>query len=86
MIKKIITLKNKSGLHARPASQLTHLAQSFQSSITLSHGTTEANAKSIISLLAAGIKCGTTLEIQVNGSDEQEASDAIISLIEELVE
>jgi phosphocarrier protein len=82
MIKKEITVTNKTGLHARPASEFVKKASSYSSNITLHCKEREINAKSIVGVLSAGISMGTTLRIMAEGSDEQDAVCGLISLIE----
>ena len=81
MIKASITISNKLGLHARASAKLTKLAGSFQSDIFMSRNDRRVNAKSImgVMMLAAGI--GSSVDLEVSGSDEQAASDAIVALI-----
>ena len=86
MIKKIIFVNNATGLHARPASQLTELATQYESAILIEFGAIVADAKSIISLLSAGIKKGTEIVLKVDGSDEDKAMDDISALIEGFAE
>lgn len=76
---------NKTGLHARPASAFVMATKQFKSEITIRNvdsGGDSANAKSIIMLLAAGLSCGTTIEVAANGADEKEAVDHLVTLIE----
>lgn len=81
MIQKEIQVKNKSGLHARPASALVDVAKRFVSSITLSiHGKTK-NAKSIIGVLSLGVKQNCVVTLTLDGPDEQEAFSALQELI-----
>jgi phosphocarrier protein HPr len=82
MIKSSITISNKLGLHARASAKLTKLAGGFASDIHLSRNGRRVNAKSImgVMMLAAGI--GSTIEIEVEGADEQQAMDALRSLID----
>ena len=79
-----LTVKNYSGLHARPASQLIELSNKYASSIIIKHNEIEADTKSIISLLSAGIKQGTVIELAVEGADEKEAIEAVSNLINNL--
>lgn len=81
MIKTSITISNKLGLHARASAKLTKLAGSFQSEVAISRNDRRVNAKSImgVMMLAAGI--GSTVEIEIEGPDEQAAMDAITALI-----
>jgi phosphocarrier protein len=83
MLQRTVTLINKLGLHARAASRLVETAQAFSADITLAQGTSLANGKSIMALLVLAAPCDTTLELTVDGEDEVEAMDALVSLIED---
>ncbi len=86
MLKMSLTISNKSGLHARPASQLVELSQKFECDIKIIDGTTEVNPKSILSILSAGIKKGTVIRLIVEGTDEQQAAVQISEYINTLTE
>ncbi len=81
MIKTVTTISNKLGLHARASAKLTKLAGSFSCEVWMSRGERRGNAKSImgVMMLAAGL--GSTVEIETNGAQEQEAMDALLALI-----
>ena len=81
MIKTSTTISNKLGLHARASAKLTKLAGSFDCEVSMSRGERRINAKSImgVMMLAAGI--GSTVELETDGEQEQEAMDALIALI-----
>ena len=81
MIKTSISISNKLGLHARASAKLTKLAGSFPCEVWLAKGERRVNAKSIrgVMMLAAGI--GSTIEVETNGEREQEATDAVLALI-----
>lgn len=82
MITQKITIKNKLGLHARPASNFVKMAQSFKSKIEILKGEKRLNAKSMIGILAAGAKCGTEIELAIDGEDEQEAMRQLTEFID----
>ena len=82
MISKSLAIKNKSGLHARPASDFIMKASSFKSDIRIHFNGKKINAKSIIELLAGGIKAGSIIELEVDGVDETEAMNELTALIE----
>lgn len=84
MYEKKITVQNKSGLHARPASQLVELSQRYKSDVTILTDEDEINAKSIISVLAGGVLPGTEITLQVEGADEAEAGPALVQFLENL--
>lgn len=75
MFERQIKVSNKTGLHARPASDLTVLCQKFDSDILIITPDTEINPKSIISILAGGVSQGTTIRLRVEGVDEEEAGE-----------
>jgi len=81
MIKQVVTVSNKLGLHARASAKLTKLAATFQCDVHMSRNGRRVNAKSImgVMMLAAGI--GSEVEIETEGADEQVALDAIVALI-----
>ena len=82
MLQQTVTIINKLGLHARAASRLVETAQGFAADITISQGPSHANGKSIMSLLVLAAAFDTTLDIIVDGEDEVEAMDALVSLID----
>jgi phosphocarrier protein HPr len=81
MITTRITISNKLGLHARASAKLTKLAGSYPCEVHLSRGARRVNAKSImgVMMLAAGL--GSTVELETNGEQEEEALDAIVRLM-----
>ena len=81
MIKTTVTISNKLGLHARASAKLTKLAGSYPCEVWMSRGERRVNAKSImgVMMLAAGI--GTTVVVETDGAQEQEAMEALLALI-----
>ena len=79
MLEGCVTVVNDLGLHARAAAQLVRLAGKYRSRITLRRDDSGAfaNAKSILSVLALAAPIGTVLTLQVDGTDEQDAVDAV---------
>lgn len=82
MVKRKITIRNASGLHLRPTGMLCNEAIKYQSSIRFTSRNTLTNAKSVLSVLGACIKCGDEIEFICEGPDEEEALDAMIRLVE----
>ncbi len=82
MIQKTIQIKNKSGLHARPAAHLVKVAGQFEADIKILKDGLEVNGKSIMGVMMLAAETGSELEFVVEGKDEQQALDAIIELIE----
>ena len=82
MVSEKVVLKNPTGLHLRPAGVLCKEAMNYASSITFRCGNVTANAKSVLSVLGAGVKCGDEICLICDGPDEALAMEKIGSLIE----
>ena len=81
MIKASITISNKLGLHARASAKLTKLAGSFQSDVFMTRNDRRVNAKSIMGVMMLAAGTGSVVELEVSGTDEQAALDALTALI-----
>lgn len=81
MLHKKIKLINKLGLHARASMKLIDTANKFGSNIIIKFDNKEVNAKSILNIMVLGAKCGSELTLEVTGSDEERAMQAICDLI-----
>jgi phosphocarrier protein HPr len=81
MIQQEINISNKLGLHARASVKFTKTASSYQSDIWISKGTRRVNAKSImgVMMLAAGL--GSTVLLEAEGDDAEQALRALVDLI-----
>lgn len=82
MIKANVTIKNPTGLHLRPAGVLCNTAGRYKSNITFSYRGSVSNAKSVLSVLGACIKCGDEIELICEGIDEEEALSGIVEAIQ----
>ena len=83
MVCQKVVIKNPTGLHLRPAGILCKEAMQFKSLITFSFNETTANAKSVLSVLGACVKCGDEIEIICDGVDEQDALESLVRAVEE---
>jgi phosphocarrier protein HPr len=81
MIKKEVTIKNKLGLHARPASLFVKTAGRFESTIKIEKDGIEVNGKSIMGVMMLAAEKGSTITILAEGNDEKEAIEALEELI-----
>ena len=81
MIKEKIQILNNLGLHARASAKLTQLASQYQSDIWISRDEKRVNAISIMGVMMLAAAKNVFLDIEINGSDEEEALAAIKSLI-----
>jgi phosphocarrier protein len=82
MVRQKVVIKNPTGLHLRPAGILCKEAMQFKSLITFSFKESTANAKSVLSVLGACVKCGDEVEFVCEGEDEEEALAALVNAIE----
>jgi len=81
MIKTTLTVINKLGLHARAAAKLASTCARFSSTIEIHCHGKQVNGKSIMSLMLLAAAKGSELELVVDGSDEQRATEAVTQLI-----
>jgi phosphocarrier protein HPr len=81
MIKQEIEIINKLGLHARASSKLTQTASQFASEIWIEKNGRKVNAKSIMGVMMLAAAKGSTICMEANGADEQEAITALKTLI-----
>lgn len=82
MVEKILTVKNRAGIHARPATLIAQMANKFTSEITLEKDSIVVNAKSIMGVITMAAGYNTTMTLKVDGPDESEAASAIENLFE----
>ncbi len=82
MNSKNVTIENQVGLHARPATFFIQKANEFKSTIWVEKDSRRVNAKSLLGVLSLGIVGGVSINIIADGSDENEAVDALVHLVE----
>ncbi len=82
MCVKDVVIHNQVGLHARPATFFIQKANEFKSSIWVEKDDRRVNAKSLLGVLSLGIVGGTSIKIIADGSDEKDAIDALVALVE----
>ena len=75
-----VTIVNRLGLHARPATAVADLAQRFKSAVVLRRGSEEIDGKSIMQIMLLAATQGVELEVVARGDDAQEACDALKDL------
>lgn len=80
MSQRTVTVVNAKGLHAKCASKLVDVAKGYVAEVSISHGTTRANAKSIIGLMLLEAVPGTELVLSAEGPDQEAALDALEKL------
>ena len=86
MTKKVerkVIIKNKNGIHARPAALFVQLANKFESDIYIMKDSIEVNGKSIIGIMTLAASYGTKLKLRAEGTDAKEAIDSLTKLFNE---
>lgn len=86
MVSKIIKITDEQGLHMRPATIFSQAMAGFKSNIQVKCKGNSYDAKSVMMLMTACIKCGDEIEIVAEGSDEQEAISKATELFEKGME
>jgi len=80
---KTFEIKNKLGLHARPAAKLVGVSSEFKSNIILERDGLEIDGKSLLSILTMACPLGSTVTVRAEGSDAHDAVEALGKLIED---
>ena len=82
MVERIVTIRNRAGMHARPAALLVKTASSFASQVFIEKDSERVNGKSIMGVITLGATFNTPLKIIAEGPDETEAVDALQKLFD----
>jgi len=82
MVEKLLTVKNRAGIHARPAAIIAQTANRFECEVTLIHEDITVNAKSIMGVITMAAGYNTVVKLQTEGADEKEAAQALEELFE----
>ncbi|TVQ36665.1 MAG: HPr family phosphocarrier protein [Spirochaetaceae bacterium] len=82
MIERDVTVTNRAGIHARPAALIVQTAGKYDSKIMFQKDGEEINAKSIMGIITLGAAYNSVISIRAEGSDEQEAIDALATLFD----
>lgn len=83
MDKRLFTIKNRLGLHARAAAQLVQTANRFRADVTVEKDGLEVNGKSIMGILMLAAPQGSRISVTVAGEDAEQAMTAIGKLIDD---
>lgn len=82
MIEREVTIKNRAGLHTRPAAALVKTAAKFKADFFIDKDGFQINGKSIIGVMTLAAEQGSTLKLRFSGDDEEEAAKAVMELFE----
>jgi phosphocarrier protein HPr len=76
-----VVIRNKHGLHARPAAEFVKLANQFSSEVWVRKDDVEVSGKSIMGVMMLAAECGSTIVIRTTGEDSDRALDALSALV-----
>lgn len=79
---RTVTIRNKSGLHARPAAEFVKLASKFAADITVVRDDTAINGKSIMGMMMLAAEFGSEITIRAAGTDAESAVNELSGLID----
>jgi phosphocarrier protein len=82
MVQREVTIKNRAGLHTRPAASLVKLAARYKADFLIDKDGFEINGKSIIGVMTLAAEQGAKLVLRFSGEDEQAACNAVVDLFE----
>ena len=83
MISRNVTIKNKAGMHTRPASLLVKLASKYKSDFYIVKDKFQINGKSIIGVMSLAAECGSEVTLRFDGIDEEKAAEDITKFFED---
>lgn len=83
MVKFEYVIKDEIGIHARPAGMLAKTAKGFDSVVTVEKDGKSAAATKLMALMGLGVKCGDKITVTAEGTDEQQAADAMKKFFED---
>lgn len=86
MVKESIVIENETGLHARPATEISKIAMKYKCDVSLGVNGKMINAKSPLMIMSAGIKFKTELDILCDGEDEKLALEELRKAFKSLSE
>ena len=81
MVEQVATVKNRLGIHARPAAYLVQAASQFQAEITFIKDGLEVNGKSIMGVMMLAAEVGAEITVRADGPDDQTAAKKLIEMI-----
>lgn len=80
MIEREVEVRNRAGIHTRPASMIVRTASRFESEFFIRKDGYEINGKSIIGVMTLAAEQGSTLQLVLDGPDEEEAAAVLDEL------
>ena len=76
------TIKDELGIHARPAGILAKEGKNYKSTVTITKAGKSAEITRLLAVMSLGVKCGETVEVSVEGEDEETAFEEVKAFFE----
>lgn len=83
MVSKEFVIKNKMGVHMRPANMIVTAMTALNGDAFIVYNGNRINAKSIMNIMAAGIRCGSSIAVECDGADEAKMLQKMTEMIED---
>jgi len=83
MVQKTVMIRNRAGMHTRPASMIVKIAAKYKSDFYIIKEGYQINGKSIIGIMTLAAEFGSELVLRFEGPDENKASEEMVSYFEE---
>ena len=83
MIVNKLIIKNKLGLHARPAALFVKTASNYDAEVVISKDGLEVNGKSIMGVMMLAAECGSEVILKISGREEEKMAKALVDLLED---
>ncbi len=83
MLKKLIDINNKYGIHARPSSRISEMVSQHQSEVVIKYNDRDADASSVMSLILLCVEPQTQIELIVEGTDEEQIFSKLVNYLEQ---
>lgn len=81
-VERLVVIRNRAGLHARPAAELVKTAARFAAEITITRDDVEVNGKSIMGVMMLAAEQGAELRLRARGPDAEAALDALAAVVD----
>jgi len=81
-IMRVVQVRNRAGMHARPAAEFVKLAARFQAEVRIARDSLEVDGKSIMGVLMLAAEQGSELRLTARGPDAEGALEALADLID----
>lgn len=82
IVERSVQIKNKMGIHARPAAMLVQMAGKYSSEISIIKDDIKVDGKSIMGVMMLAAEYGSTITIQAEGEDAEEVVEKLVNIVE----